>query len=198
MAPTIWPCAASCTHRKSTPGSRLQLLASSQHAVFNGASRCEVHPQPALRGSQESTARFLAHLVDACGLGRPALQASLQLCLGITWELWAGTMPQLSPLASSLVRRLTEAADAGLFASRDSPLAKLAARLAEDILSSTRERPSRFRQCVRVLCHLVLMQQTAQKWRTTPTRPGPGAATWLACLLLMLPRYARHMQPKCH
>jgi hypothetical protein len=85
---------------------------------------------------QRRTVLFLAHLVDGCNLSSTALQGMLALALDLDWGYW---LQEWGLLASSLTRRVTEAADAGLFSSPDSPLSELAARHAAFVLAFSSE-----------------------------------------------------------
>jgi hypothetical protein len=93
---------------------------------------------PTLAGSmlQGRTVRFLAHLVQgpAAAASDALLGGMLRLALELVW--WKMD-PQVVLLAVPLVRRLAEAADAGAFASPDSPLTGLASTLACQLLAAT-------------------------------------------------------------
>jgi hypothetical protein len=81
---------------------------------------------------QERTTSFLAPLVEGCSLHHTTVvQGMLQLGLALYWDTPAEDM---SPLAAAILRRLVEAADSGHFASPGSPLAALAAQLADIML----------------------------------------------------------------
>ena len=80
---------------------------------------------------------LMALMVPDCARQSALVGRLLRLGLELDWSRMH--LPHLVLLAGVLMQRLTEAAAAGFFSSRDSSLSKLAAKLAHRVLTASGE-----------------------------------------------------------